>query len=166
MVDPIRCRTRAGLVAAALLVAGAQAACAAQQPGGDGISAVDVARHIAVLAHDSLRGRTAPGPALDSAAKYVAEELRRMGLLPGVGDSAFISHFAHQLRQLHVEAVSLTAGGAGMHDVVYGRDFAAFYGSVERGEGHLLVATGEEVMRLAPNEVRGRVLLVVLPEHS
>jgi hypothetical protein len=43
-----------------------------------------LARHVAVLTHDSLRERPTPSPALDQTARYVAAEFQRLGLRPGL----------------------------------------------------------------------------------
>lgn len=59
------------------------------------ITAADLARHVAVLAADSLHGRPTPRPALEQTARYIAAEFQRLGLRPGLpahrkggGDSA------------------------------------------------------------------------------
>jgi Zn-dependent M28 family amino/carboxypeptidase len=50
-------------------------------------------RHIAVIADDSMRGRTTPSPGLDATAAYIASQFARLGLKP-LGDSgAFIQSY-------------------------------------------------------------------------
>jgi hypothetical protein len=55
-----------------------------QEP--DAITPALLARHVAVLADDSMGGRATPSPGLEAAAAYVAGVFRRAGLLPA-GDS-------------------------------------------------------------------------------
>ena len=47
------------------------------------ITAGDVARHIGVIADDSMLGRDTPSRGLDLTARYVADQFRRFGLRPG-----------------------------------------------------------------------------------
>src|SRR5262245_13093488 len=44
------------------------------------ITAAELARHIGVLAHDSMRGRATPSRELELAAQHVAAEFQRLGL--------------------------------------------------------------------------------------
>lgn len=50
------------------------------------ISATDIARHIGVIAADSMLGRDTPSNGLELTARYVADQFRALGLKPG-GDS-------------------------------------------------------------------------------
>jgi hypothetical protein len=61
----------------------------AQEPS---IAAETLGRHIAALAHDSMRGRPTPGPEIERAALYVEDVFRRAGLEPA-GDGAFQQRF-------------------------------------------------------------------------
>jgi hypothetical protein len=47
------------------------------------ITAADVARHVGVIADDSMLGRDTPSRGLDLTARYVADQFRRFGLRPG-----------------------------------------------------------------------------------
>lgn len=57
------------------------------------ITADDYARRIGVLAHDSMRGRATPSPALEAAAEWIAAEFRSMGLEGGAADGGFIQRY-------------------------------------------------------------------------
>jgi hypothetical protein len=46
------------------------------------ITAADVARHIGVIAADSMMGRDTPSPGLELVARYVADQFKRFGLKP------------------------------------------------------------------------------------
>lgn len=50
-------------------------------------------RHIAVLAHDSMRGRPTPGPEIERTAAYVEEVFRRAGLEPAGDGGDFQQRF-------------------------------------------------------------------------
>ena len=50
------------------------------------ITTADLERRVGVLAHDSMGGRDTPSPGLVKAAAYVADEFRRFGLEPAMGD--------------------------------------------------------------------------------
>jgi len=60
------------------------------------ITAEDMYRRIGILAHDSMEGRTTPGPGLEMAADWIASELEAMGLEPGGDDGSFIQRWEYQ----------------------------------------------------------------------
>jgi Zn-dependent M28 family amino/carboxypeptidase len=79
---------RLPLVAALALTAGsltAQTATSITQATAT-ITAEDVARHVGVIADDSMGGRDTPSPGLEKTARYVADQFKKFGLKPG-GDS-------------------------------------------------------------------------------
>jgi hypothetical protein len=55
----------------------------------DGIHASSLRDDLKFIASDELEGRDSPSPGLDRAADYIADQFRRAGLEPGVGDSYF-----------------------------------------------------------------------------
>lgn len=75
------------LVAAAVAIAlvGPAAPLAAQRP----TTPAAAGRLIGILAHDSLQGRAIGTPGNDKAARFIADEMRRMGLAPG-GDEGYL----------------------------------------------------------------------------
>ncbi|MCE2899649.1 MAG: M28 family peptidase [Gemmatimonas sp.] len=77
--------SRAPLLAVGLLAASfATPSYAAAQP-----AAESWWRHVQVLAHDSLKGRDTGSPGHESAARYIAEQLRAAGLQPAGSDGWF-----------------------------------------------------------------------------
>jgi hypothetical protein len=64
---------------------------AAQGP--DAITPALMARHVAALADDSMRGRATPSPELETAAGYVAALFRRVGLEPAGDSGSFIRRY-------------------------------------------------------------------------
>jgi Zn-dependent M28 family amino/carboxypeptidase len=84
-------RLRLAVVAAGLVVgasavpAGAQSA-AQLKKAAAAIAAADVARHVGVIADDSMLGRNTPSRGLEMTARYVADHFGKFGLTPA-GDS-------------------------------------------------------------------------------
>ncbi len=57
------------------------------------ITAADVARHIGVIADDSMLGRDTPSRGLDLTARYVADQFKRFGLRPGGDDGGWFQRY-------------------------------------------------------------------------
>ncbi|MGH7718937.1 MAG: hypothetical protein ACREON_08875, partial [Gemmatimonadaceae bacterium] len=57
------------------------------------ITAGDMQARIAILSHDSLRGRETPSPGLESAAAYIARELAAMGWEPAGDSGTFFQRY-------------------------------------------------------------------------
>ena len=72
------------------------------------ITAVDVARRIGVIAHDSMRGRRTPSPELEATARWIASELEAMGVRPGT-DDGFLQRYAVQVPGAGVDAEEVVA---------------------------------------------------------
>lgn len=53
------------------------------------VSPGELRRHVTYLASDELKGRGTPSPELIKAAEYIAAELKKVGVKPGVGESFF-----------------------------------------------------------------------------
>ncbi len=85
-----RLALRAALLLAAVPLPGRPAR--AQGPGA--ITAAVIARHVGVLADDSMRGRATPSPGLEQAAAYVAAAFRRAGLEPAGDSGRFVYRYA------------------------------------------------------------------------
>ncbi len=74
------------LTSGALISAHAQVsapAAASANPSADAITAEGIARHLEVMAHDSMRSRETPSPGLMRTAQYVADQFQKLGLTPG-----------------------------------------------------------------------------------
>jgi hypothetical protein len=81
------------------------------------ITARDVARHIGVIAADSMMGRDTPSRGLDLTAQYVADQFRRAGLRPGGDQGSWFQRYAITRRQLDLSQSHLIfAGGSGPAD--------------------------------------------------
>jgi len=57
------------------------------------IRPADLLSRIAVMAHDSMRGRATPSPELDAVAEWIGREFAEMGLEPAGDDGGFIQRF-------------------------------------------------------------------------
>jgi hypothetical protein len=73
----------------------------------------DVARHIGIIAHDSMLGRDTPSRGLDLTARYVANQFRAFGLRPGGDRGTWLQHYtvARQRLDLERSQVIFSAGG-------------------------------------------------------
>ncbi|HEX2249351.1 MAG TPA: M28 family peptidase [Gemmatimonadales bacterium] len=78
------------------------------------ITARDVARHIWIIAHDSMMGRDTPSRGLDLTARYVAEQFRASGLQPRGDQGSWLQHYtvARQRIDLERSHVILSVDGA------------------------------------------------------
>ncbi len=76
------------------------------------ITAADVARHIGVIADDSMLGRDTPSRGLDLTARYVADRFRRFGLRPGGDGGGWFQRYPITRRRFDAAAsrVVLTSG--------------------------------------------------------
>ncbi len=77
------------------------------------ITAGDVARHIGVIAADSMLGRDTPSRGLDLTARYVADQFRRFGLRPGGDEGGWFQRYTITRRRFDAVAsrVVLASGG-------------------------------------------------------
>lgn len=78
-----------------------------RRPAGDETQAGDAGtitqallrRHIAAIAHDSMRGRATPSRGLDLTASYIAAQFARLQLQPGGDSGSFIQRYPIPLRK-------------------------------------------------------------------
>ena len=77
------------------------------------ITAADVARHVGVIADDSMLGRDTPSRGLDLTARYVADQFRRFGLRPGGDQGGWFQRYPITRRRFEPAAsrVVLASGG-------------------------------------------------------
>lgn len=127
------------------------------------ITEADVARRVAILAHDSMRGRSTLRPEIETAARYIATEFRRFGLKPGGDSSDFIQRYSLERVRLDGAASSVSVGGATLWrfgtEVLYPPFLPVV--DVERSARLAIVSGIPDT--LAPPDVKERVLLVVPP---
>jgi hypothetical protein len=149
-------------VTAALLVASLALPLPAQQP------AEVWWRHVQVLAHDSLKGRDAGTPGHESAARYVAEQFRAVGLQPG-GADGWLQRVGFVETRVDVPRVALALReGAAWTRLALGRDLrvssSLATGDVEAPlvfAGYGLSFPEAGIDELAGLDVRGRIVVHV-----
>jgi peptidase M28-like protein len=90
------------------------------------ITAGDVARHIGVIADDSMLGRDTPSRGLDLTARYVADQFRRFGLRPGGDRGGWFQRYPITRRQFEAGASRVVLASRGT-EVVARFDRAARY---------------------------------------
>lgn len=88
-----------------------------------------LARHVFVIADDSMLGRDTPSRGLDLTARYIAANFQRLGLKPGGDDGTYLQHYPIVERRLdgsrsslHLQVGATTATASFARDVrhVYG----------------------------------------------
>jgi hypothetical protein len=57
------------------------------------ITEADVARHIRVIADDSMMGRNTPSPGLEMTAQYIADQFKKFGLTPGGDNGSWLQRY-------------------------------------------------------------------------
>ena len=149
-----------------MIVAVAAPVAAAQAP--DSAMVVAVRRHVAVLAHDSLRGRATPSPGLESAARYAAGQLRRAGARPAGDSGTFIQRYAIVRTRLVAESSTVELiGGNGAryrlgHEADWIRSSVPVRGPIT-GQAFLLTGTPDSAAPFAGHAVRGGVIVHLAP---
>jgi hypothetical protein len=129
------------------------------------ITADDVARHIGVIADDSMLGRDTPSRGLELTARYVAGQFSRFGLRPGGDGGTWFQRYPITRRKFDVASsrVVLRAGGV---EAAPRFDRNARY---VQGTASGKPLTGTAVLlggRLVPDDVsrlplRGRIVIYV-----
>jgi hypothetical protein len=66
---------------------------ASLQKAAESITKEDVARHVGLIADDSMQGRGTPSRGLELTAQYVAEQFQKLGLKPGGDNGSWIQRF-------------------------------------------------------------------------
>ena len=117
-------------------------------------------RDIAVLAHDSLRGRATPSPGLESAARFVAAEFARAGLEPFLRDTHV---WRYPVADTEIIPESVTVVLPPHPPVRLGGTLAVLddHGAPRQAKGDLVLVTGEiTASTVAHLDFSGATLLV------
>ena len=86
----------------------------------DAITATTLARDLAYLASDDLRGRDTGSPGFDAAARYIEQRLRASGLTPAGDDGTYRQHYALRELRVNTSRATLTIGA---QRFAFGDDF-------------------------------------------
>lgn len=129
----------------------------------DRIGAERVARDLAFLASDELKGRATPSPGFDAAAEYIADRLQRAGLKPGGDNGTFFQHYT--MREMALDTAASTLGVAGAQ-LAFGKDFVLrSFAPAPRGTfkavyvGHGWTVPARGIDPYASLDVRGKIVI-------
>src|SRR5687768_5257362 len=165
-------RTR--FLAALVLVAAASAPRAQQaslpdhvRAAADRITVEQITRDLDFLSSDALLGRATPSPGFDTAAKYIADRLKRAGLEPGGDDGTFFQHYTMREQTVDGAASYVDAGGSklplgeGVSIVTFAGPIKGTYKAVYVGHGWTV--PGKNIDPYAGVDVRGKIVLAHAP---
>jgi len=118
---------------------------------------------VSFLASDALQGRATPSPGLDIAAEYIAAQFRRAGLEP-VGDDAYFQNARYQIVKPDPAGLTLAldTAKAGEGTVVIQEAVATDLTGAAAFKVSLTDTAALDA--LTPEQVRGKVLVVNVPE--
>jgi hypothetical protein len=127
------------------------------------ITAEGMHARIAFLASDALAGRDTPSPGLESAAAWIAEDFRQMGLEPGA-DDGWMQRYPFPLEGLDPRETRLEISGGATHTLQHGVDFFAEPGSAPVPAVGVMYLAGPDGLERLPREaLRDRAALIRLP---
>ena len=128
------------------------------------ITEASVRAHLAVLAHDQLRGRDTPSEGLETAATYIAELHTSYGLEPAGPGGSFMQRYPLGLMGPDPASASIRLHGpGGTTEPRVGRDAFFDGGSEERVEGPLTFANMELAGAAEPGSLAGAIAVFELP---
>lgn len=125
----------------------------------------DLKADVSFLASDALQGRATPSPGLDMAAEYIAAQFRRAGLEP-VGDEGYFQNARYQSVKPNPEGLEFTLDTAKAEpgSVVIQEAVAT---DLNRAAAFKVMLNDTAALdALTADEVRGKVLLVEVPDGS
>lgn len=132
------------------------------------LTANDLKADVSFLASDALQGRGTPSPGLDIAAEYIAAQFRRAGLEPA-GDDGYFQTAPFVKVAPVTEGLELTfeSGGSTVRAVAANlaiQEPAAL--DLAHGAVFKAAADAAALSRLTPDEVRGKVLVIDVPDSG
>jgi Zn-dependent M28 family amino/carboxypeptidase len=140
--------------------------------GPDGISADDIAAHVAVLASDEFEGRGPSSPGEEKTVAYLAEQFRAAGLQPGNGDSYFQEVPLVDITADPDTKLTFTGAGGNRMDLVYAADMMVWtervveHSAVENSEvvfvGYGIVAPEYDWNDYAGLDVAGKTVIILV----
>lgn len=124
-----------------------------------------LARHVFVIADDSMLGRDTPSRGLELTAAYVAEQFKRLGLQPGGDDGTYLQRYPIAERRLDGARSSLRLrSGSATVTASFARDVRHVYGAwaAQPIEGSAFLIGGNlEQVRYDSLDLGGRVVFLV-----
>ena len=129
----------------------------------ESITEASVRAHLAILAHDQLRGRDTPSEGLETAARYIAELHRSYGLEPAGPDGSFMQRYPLGLMAPDPTGASVRFHGpGGTTEPRVGREVFFDGGSEGRVEGPLTFVNVELPAAAEPGSLAGAVAVFEL----
>jgi len=131
-----------------------------------GLTANDLKADVSFLASDALLGRGTPSPGLDIAAEYIAAQFRRAGLEPA-GDDGYFQTAPFVSETPSPEGLQLTIEAGGKTTAATAKEMAVGQGAALdlHGAAAYLCADAAALAQAAPDEVRGKVLVLRSPTY-
>jgi len=119
--------------------------------------------HIAVLAHDQLRGRDTPSEGLETAARYISDLHESYGLEPAGTEGTFYQRYPFGLQGPDPSNAEITLSGpAGTAELTVGRDVFIDGGSDEPVTTPLVYLEVGDGSELAAGALAGRTAMFLL----
>lgn len=130
----------------------------------DGITVDQLARDLAFLASDDLRGRATPSPGFDAAASFIVDRLKAAGVAPAGDNGTYLQHYTMIESRVDAAASHIEIGG---RRFALDADFVlrSFSGQPLSGSwpvvyvGHGWVIPDKGIDPYAGVDVRGKIVL-------
>ena len=137
------------------------------EPAVESINAADVARRIAFLASDELRGRDTPSPGLEAAVDYAAAEFRSFGLEPAGDDGTFVQRYPFDASGLDRDAVLVEVRSAGgVSRLTFGTDYFVVPAAMDSAVGSPIFLGPARPGVLAPSAAAGRPVVFFVTDTA
>jgi hypothetical protein len=124
------------------------------------ITPADIRSRIGFLASDELRGRDTPSPGLETAARWIADELASFGVEPA-GDDGWFQRYPYPAEALDPARTRLEVSAGRTHSFDYGTEFFAQAGRSAPGPVGVVVA-GSGIPEPGDGSLRDRAVLLRL----
>jgi hypothetical protein len=152
------------VIAAVILLCAGESKVSAQNAATATITAADVQRHLATIAHDSMRGRDTPSPGLEMTAAYAAAQFASYGLKPAGDSGTFIQRYPYAARRTDHTARMIEVSGKPAFAPVFARDYFVVPSAepvVETAAYYIgTAAPGMEI----PEAARGSIFVAAVPD--
>src|SRR5687768_720488 len=129
------------------------------------ISAADVKARIGFLASDELKGRDTPSPGLETAAAYIANEFKTLGLQPAGDSGTFIQRWLFERRTMSSSRVgAVLSANDWKRPLKYLEEFFVIPGQQDSVSGAIFYAGVASARPGAlPAAARGQILAFYIP---
>lgn len=132
------------------------------------ITEAEFLERVAILAHDSMRGRATPSPEIEEAARWIAGELAAMGLEPGGGGGEFIQRYSFRPRIVDVEAPAIDAPNVAAvltgSDPALRNEYVVFSAHMDHVGVREPDASGDSVYNGADDDASGTAAVIEIAE--